>query len=168
MEADESFLVLDTLMSNAYDRWRTNGDWTKEDFFDQLSDHERIAVCFGNLNQQVGNGGFMQWADNGYYRPETMDVLRDTLAAIKERSSAADPLSALLDLAENVFAEHDWDFERRLFGDDYDDESAWDIPSAALDKLDTLYYALGDAPLAMIDRHLAELGAAHVVDGPKP
>lgn len=50
--------------------------WTQERFQDQLGPLERIAVLVGNLNYQVGNGGWSQWDFNGYADAAGAEVLR--------------------------------------------------------------------------------------------
>jgi hypothetical protein len=80
------------IMDEAYDRWQAHNKigrkviedhgqdwynehrnstakfllWSMEDFWAQLSPREMVAVFTGNLNQQVQNGGWLQWHDNGY------------------------------------------------------------------------------------------------------
>lgn len=67
------------LMNQAYDRWRAEEkrdqfrpdefpkpDLSHEAFVNGLEDPERLAVVFGNLNYQIGNGGVSQWIFNGY------------------------------------------------------------------------------------------------------
>ncbi len=66
---------LQTLMTQAYSRWQNNQDMSQEDFWDTLSADERLAVFVGNFNGQVCNGGFVQWHDNDYARPEVLDYL---------------------------------------------------------------------------------------------
>lgn len=56
------------LMDKAYNRW-ADGEFKSlslKDFFEKLPVLEQTAVALGNLNYQVGNGGFYQWEDNGY------------------------------------------------------------------------------------------------------
>lgn len=67
------------LMDAAYARWQGTG-WSKDEFHDSLSPQERFAVHTGNLNYQVGNGGFMQWWDNQYGTPSTVDFLERAMA----------------------------------------------------------------------------------------
>jgi len=57
------------LMDKAYDLWK-NKNYTYNDFLYQvqteLGGKYYIAVIFGNLNQQVEKGGFLQWFKEGY------------------------------------------------------------------------------------------------------
>ena len=53
-------------MNEAYAMWKTHKEWSIDEFFDHLSFIQRVAVALGNLNYQVGNGGFSQWGFNGY------------------------------------------------------------------------------------------------------
>jgi hypothetical protein len=50
--------------------------WSHTEFYEQLSPLERIAVFVGNLNYQVGNGGFSQWVFNGYAEEGGQSLLR--------------------------------------------------------------------------------------------
>ena len=67
--------LIQELMDAAYKRWQDHNEsvdnnynlqWDQQQFWDQLSEAEEIAVYVGNLNYQVENGGFQQWVDNGY------------------------------------------------------------------------------------------------------
>lgn len=53
------------VMDHAYDKWKSS-EMSREDFLNQLTDYERLAVMFGNFNYQVENGGLYQWHDNDY------------------------------------------------------------------------------------------------------
>ncbi len=66
---------LQALMNQAYSRWPIRPGITLRDFWDILNADERLAVFVGTFNAQVCNGGFIQWYDNGYAKPEVMDYL---------------------------------------------------------------------------------------------
>ena len=51
-------------MDKAYKKFKD--DWKMAQFYFYLKPLEKRAVALGNLNYQVGNGGFTQWIDNGY------------------------------------------------------------------------------------------------------
>lgn len=56
------------LMDKAYDFWNQPGnemDWSQ--LQDAVSDVEKAALVIGKMNQQVENGGWTQWIDNGYF-----------------------------------------------------------------------------------------------------
>jgi hypothetical protein len=57
------------LMDEAYGLWKReeNRHWKQEDFLENLEPIPRAAVMLGNMNYQVENGGWGQWADNRYY-----------------------------------------------------------------------------------------------------
>lgn len=78
-----------TLMNAAYDRWHGLNNWSLQDFWDQLDANERIAVFTGNLNQQVTNGGFRQWHDNGYATDEVVGFLDRLLRRMNTETSRA-------------------------------------------------------------------------------
>lgn len=53
-------------VNTAYDIWGKHKDWDMERFWLHLSYPQKVAVFCGKLNEQVENGGFRQWDDNGY------------------------------------------------------------------------------------------------------
>jgi hypothetical protein len=61
----ENETLLQGMMDQAYAKWQGKG-WSYVEFLDELDALERKVVVMGNLNAQVCNGGFAQWADNGY------------------------------------------------------------------------------------------------------
>ncbi len=67
------------LVNKAYTRWQKGGDLeevSSEEFLDELDPLTRKAVILGNLNYQVGNGGFVQWVDNGYASCQMVQLKR--------------------------------------------------------------------------------------------
>ena len=56
------------IMDQAYDKWSDDKHWTKAMFWDHLNYQEKVAISLGTLNYQIGNGGFVQWYDNDYYK----------------------------------------------------------------------------------------------------
>ena len=63
------------VMTKAYERYTP--EMTRQEFWDQLDATERAVVFVGNLNYQVCNGGWPQYADNGYAQAESLNyVLR--------------------------------------------------------------------------------------------
>ena len=73
MYYDESINQVQPIMDRAYAGW-PNGS-TYDDFLFTLDSVEKIVVLIGNLNYQVCNGGFFQWADNRYGK-HWQDVIR--------------------------------------------------------------------------------------------
>lgn len=58
-------------MNDAWKNWDKPGaDGQKMtrwgDFIKTLNTKQKIAVLIGNMNYQVGNGGWIQWRDNGF------------------------------------------------------------------------------------------------------
>src|SRR6476620_5098870 len=72
--------TLDSLMETAYARWEANEAWNTNEFWEQLSEAESVAVFVGNLNYQVCNGGFGQW--DGNYYSKGANQLQDILVRI--------------------------------------------------------------------------------------
>lgn len=52
------------VMDDCYDLW--DSKMNRNNFLDNLSDYEKLSVQFGNFNDQVQNGGLIQWDQNGY------------------------------------------------------------------------------------------------------
>lgn len=73
MNYDEAINQAQPIMDRAYAGWPKDG--TYDDFLFTLGGIEKIVVLIGNLNYQVRNGGFFQWADNRYGK-HWQDVIR--------------------------------------------------------------------------------------------
>jgi len=66
---EEKYPVFQGLMTAADERWSDGGDLhgkNYNDFVRALDKRQGQAILLGNLNYQIGNGGFRQWVDNGY------------------------------------------------------------------------------------------------------
>jgi hypothetical protein len=73
---------LQALMNQAYDRYEANNNWDRIEFVQQLRGNECFVVPLGNLNYQVENGGFSQWASNGYNDADSVMLLKFALRQI--------------------------------------------------------------------------------------
>lgn len=140
------------LMNAAYDRY-TDG-MSKEDFMDQLSAAETIAVSVGNMNCQVENGGFSQWFYNGYGTSERVAFLI-RLADRIDTDAAKQVRRILVNLASSQ--QSDQSGQSDVFG--YDDEEEEDDFDDMNDWADTDYYAVNDAWLADVEAYLQKLEA---------
>ena len=126
------------LMDSAYNKWGKNKEWNKSQFFNHLDYLERIAVALGNLNYQVGNGGFIQWEDNSYKIEHASFLLELKNEVSKEKYPL---LYKGLEITEKAIScmdsnpiDDDWD------DDEYNDEI--DIRNKELSKFDSEYYKL--------------------------
>lgn len=66
---EEKHPVFQGLVTAAYKRWSDVGDLRGKKYWEflmSLEAKQNQAVLLGNLNYQIGNGGFRQWVDNGY------------------------------------------------------------------------------------------------------
>lgn len=143
----------------AYQRWNAQvgsdgaNNWTKQDFWDQLSAAERVAVFTSNLIGQVMNGGFVQWYENGYATPETQGFLT-RLCMRLGTEAAAIRMQELLEEFEVLRAEFETssrgNHRMSAEGEDY----AYDIFYQGCDKLDTIVYDLDDQFLAAVENSL--------------
>ena len=115
------------IMDKAYDRWQTG--WSKDRFWLSLNFPERVAVLTGNLNYQVGNGGFSQWHFNMYSECakdlllilEIIDtettkkvaaLVREVMDIIEKDSRNLENLDLVLDKYDTSFYEISKDFLR--------------------------------------------------------
>jgi hypothetical protein len=156
-------------MDGAYDRWqqhekRVEDDYKAErididtarkrkwDFADML-DHacntrvERAACMLGKLNQQIGNGGWEQWVDNGY-------ALDSMAAGLDEHLREMGPKSQrVLEMVLDILSYYDDD--GTFTGDDFEWEQFVD---GAADSLSTEFYALDDEWHVEVYAYLELLG----------
>lgn len=106
-----------------YDQWRTS--------VNELDETQRSVYLIGVLNQQVLNGGFIQYFDNSYgmFGYETLRVLR-TIGAIASANLLEQALKLVNheQLSESEFSQY---IANNLVDDNIGDE---------LDQLDDKYY----------------------------
>ena len=98
--------VWQTTMDRCYDRWREGGDlygMTYPDFVGSLDDDSRFLVVLGNLRYQVGNGGLVQWHDNGY--SSCIEDISDALRAVATDDALA--LGVVIDEVNDVLDYYD-------------------------------------------------------------
>lgn len=113
---------------------------------------ERAACIFGKLNQQIENGGVMQWMDNGYaagcieWLP---DLLPETGPVGKK----------IWDLLSSILEDYMEDLEDNSLSDE-----DWEVCSVSSDRVSTAFYELQDAWHLEVYAYLAELAAAVSAD----
>ena len=111
---------------------------------------ERAACVFGKLNQQIGNGGVIQWVDNGYaygcidWLPEYLEATGPVGKKIWEM---------LRPFLEEFMDEHTGEIQQ----DDEDDEGNWSQASECSDELSTRFYDLEDEWHPEVYAYLARL-----------
>lgn len=151
------------------------GAWTREEFWDQLDYLERVAVHFGDLYSQVCNGGFEQWADNGYYSEEKASFLLRTLDRMGD--GTAKQLKAILVDVIDVFRSHEWRggmYDPAGLEDDEAEASYWEELGVELNEHANRFYEIDDDVLAMLDTFIAnemtadEEDAAALAGAPAP
>lgn len=144
------------LMNVPYDRWRQHNAAVQQDlkdgkitlkiakqrmwsFTDMLAngcdnEKQQAACVLGKLNQQVENGGFIQWVDNGY-ASESWDLLSEILPqmgpASKEVLELCNEIMAYVDDGEGSFREVENDEE-------------WQEICDVSDRLSDQFYELRD------------------------
>lgn len=124
-------------MNQAYDFWKNEKpELSYNEFIKALPEKQAQAVIIGNLNYQVENGGFSQWASNGY-------------------SDQAERLKMYLRLiaTESAKLVHDTIEEFEEYAEDYceDDEDDDDFDYSTLRKLDNYYYSLNEQFLTDVE-----------------
>ncbi len=134
------------LMDTAYERW--NAKWNKEEFHDSLDAQERFAVHTGNFCYQVQNGGFMQWWDNRYGTPSTVEYL--IRAMERMNTPTAKTVGDMLQVFKESMRQRD---PRTNI-----DEDEWEEMRSELDGLDTDFYKIDDQFLADCEAHLQKGG----------
>lgn len=130
------------LMNAAYKRWKVDPTLRQDGFWATLSAQERRAVFTGNLNQQVENGGFAQWMDNGYGVDEVFAFLIGLCAELK--TPAAIAVKGLLHQVNAARAEYEQD----------DTDEGWSTFFAATETASREYYVVNQAFLADVEKTL--------------
>ena len=165
------------IMDAAYEKWRTDRGMSYRTFLQSLNPTEQIAVRLGNLNYQVGNGGFRQWVDNGYAL-HGRDVMADLDMVRRHPGTAPEEAEVLKQLIEKIgyllgyvnlnaedrgFANYWYSNSRRagsVFDDEGEDEDRMTEGAELADTYDTWYYDTFDSiGLPAVERFLASLPA---------
>ena len=132
-------LVIQKIMDKAYNKWE--GNESMREWFEELTPIERKAVAIGKLHQQVNNGGFFQWDDNGY--SFQMFTILSTLNKMKQTPEII-KLKSILHRFE------------RLKDEGFDDDE-YDYWYPKLDELDNEYYKIGDKLLRQYESYFKSL-----------
>lgn len=165
--SDEQYPAWAALNAAAHERWQANDraiteafqrgeideraararTWSFEDFLNRGcdDDRERHAVILGKLNQQVQNGGWLQWIDNGY-GPDTVDDLVEILD--KLGPVGAKVRQMIVDIDEDLIKIENGALDA-LEGDE------WEDLSNNLDSVCTAFYDVNDAFEAEVEAFLA-------------
>lgn len=126
----------------AYDQWQEHDKlaphsekWGFKEMLENAEGPEKmVAACvLGKLNQQVCNGGFMQWIDNRY--------AIDSWHCLPEILEEMGPVSKkVLELCKHAMSWVDEDTGYVIEPDGWDREEACDD----LDEVDSQFYKLAD------------------------
>ena len=87
-------------MEKSYKKFEKNKSWSLDEFYFNLEPLEKRAVALGNLNYQVGNGGFTQWIDNNY-ASVSISALRFIMSEVDKLKKFPELKKALI-LADEV------------------------------------------------------------------
>lgn len=135
-------------MDEAYSLFERNenpvDEWGIEDLFDHLDYLHRVAVALGNLNYQVGNGGFSQWYFNGY-----ADCHYDFLSRL--HTEGYTELTEAISLMRKAYVALQKEDE-----DSHNDRYTDKDEETVADKCDTAFYALKSLEVEM-ERFLIRL-----------
>ncbi len=88
-------------MNAVYTKWQQNTKLPYETVLMRCNQVEFAAVLLGNFNNQVCNGGFQQWVDNGY-ATQGRYVLRILKDIIQHPSTPSNKIDALESLYKRV------------------------------------------------------------------
>lgn len=121
----EAETFLQTIMDRAYQaEWPKGGSFG--DFLGNMDPADAEVAAIGKLNQQVCNGGFMQWRDNGYSDDD--GFLRRALRRLNTETARK-----VLDLVRRAHEVPEWASEEEA-----------DSASDELAELDSAFYDLND------------------------
>ena len=154
------------MMDKAYELWNDSEESKKmsyENFLNkvegELGKNYVDAVMTGNMNYQVGNGGWSQWNDNAY-SCNIEDLLSffkqtefDNFPEIKDMRRILDEVEETLDWidrGEEAVRHVDYDF-RDIFEDAIRDSSRGD-----LNRLDSKYYKIGDKVMEILEQYFVQ------------
>ena len=129
---------LEAVMSKAYKKWEGKS-WSYEDFLMELDANERDVVVIGNLNYQVCNGGFSQWAGNDY--DEGIVFLERALGKIntKEAKRASEMARTVTDMKSGAEKGSGYDG----WGDDMS-EREQDVDYETCNEFDNEFYKFNE------------------------
>ena len=137
------------LMNIFYDHWQAENARVAPHVFNQIEcgrvmpEKVNVAVCLGNMNSQVGNGGFTQYHGNGYDGPA--ELIRELYeAAARLGIENADRAAAIVEEFMKIRDDREKD-EPEDWDEDHDDP---------YDHLDTRFYDFSMEALnqAVLDR----------------
>jgi len=155
-----------SLMNGPYERWSAHNDrieaackndaiddrtarlksWDVKDMLIHAceTEAERSACVLGKLNQQVENGGFKQWLENGYALA-SVDWLQELLEAIG-------PIGPRI--WEMCFMILEYGDEETGRTQEYEEDSSWDDLQNLSDTLSTEYYGISAKWQLAVDEYL--------------
>jgi hypothetical protein len=147
-----------TLMDGPYDRWRKHNEdlWVKLEaekithkqyrgqrwsFGDMVrnceTDAERAACVLGKLNQQIENGGVIQWVDNRY--------AFESYPWLQEHLEGTGPVGKQIWEMLNPFLQDFMDEDSGEIRQCEDGDSAWEEAFGCSDRLSDKFYELEDS-----------------------
>lgn len=132
-------------MDNAYDTWNSN--ISRDQFLNNLTYYEKVAVIFGNLNYQVENGGFSQWYENDYYDDYEFlytFINKSNYKNKYEFLNLLDNVNYVITAIKNLDSSNDW----------YDEDKQTRLKT--LDMYDKEYYNLENSWKEFFQNYLIE------------
>lgn len=127
------------IMNIAYAEWQKpeNKRWDFASFVANLTRLEAAAVTIGKLHQQVCNGGFTQWLENGYSKENAGETLVAELTYMAQEGSEV--AQKVLEWVKEAL-EHWENYEKTTrYGGN---SNSWEYFYADMSALDDRYYAL--------------------------
>lgn len=90
-------------MDEFYNEWQMSAGMKRRELLEKKFTPLHIAaVLLGNLNYQVGNGGFAQWWDNGYGQDDIKDLIEYAKRGVAQVIKHYPELLKILEDVQNV------------------------------------------------------------------
>lgn len=142
------------LMDKAYDKFGDEDNLS--DWYNKLDYTEKTAVAIGKLNQQVENGGFLQWYDNGYANVMVNDA--ESILDSMEQTEEVTSVLKLLQEYKKIKSEYDDAKEEKYgYGDDDDDDyDGWEDFVSDLSGLNNRFYKSNEGMMAQVNKKLGK------------
>ena len=180
---ESNHLEYEKIMDIGYDEWIKHDDWSYTDMIEwvkqKYGEDYSFLILFGKLNQQVGNGGFIQYWDNGYASKQHSDTklhneiisyLQDNMLDIPHRAKLLHILNEFNNVVDDVGDECPDCGGAGEYYDDYDDEycnchecdgdGKISLNSYSTNYLDNEYYKIDDEILDYLEKQAKKILSA--------
>lgn len=155
-----SISYIDTFIDSGFDKIYDKVNPVK---FDDLTKSEQAAIAIGTMNNQVYNGGFTQWVDNGYAL-DYFDCILDVLNEFSTKESKQ-LMEILHKIGNHIYFSREshghgnyWNIENEysMFDDEYYEEQQY-LEDQVMNEVDAhseSYYKIRDAILIQLAAYI--------------